>query len=115
MTDSNFSFTTNISIMKKKLIKLLFLTAILFAVSFSVSAQVYVRVRPPIPVLVRPPQPSSAHIWINEEWEPNGASYRYTGGHWERPPHEGYIWRPGYWRRHHHDGEEWVRGRWGRR
>jgi hypothetical protein len=101
--------------MKKKLIKLLLLSVFLFAVSFSVSAQVYVKIRPSVPVLVRPPQPSRAHVWINEEWEPNGAAYRYSGGHWDMPPHPGYIWRQGYWRRHHHDGEEWVRGGWRRR
>ncbi|HXB42472.1 MAG TPA: hypothetical protein VNV85_00370 [Puia sp.] len=101
--------------MKKNLIKGLFLLAIFFTVSFTVSAQVYVKIRPPVPVIVRPPQPSHAHVWINEEWEPNGGNYRYAGGHWDAPPHPGYRWRSGHWRRHHNDGEEWVRGSWGRR
>jgi len=100
--------------MKKNLMKALFLLTIFFTVSFAVSAQVYVKIRPPAPVIVRPPQPSNAHVWINEEWEPNGGGYRYAGGHWDVPPHPGYRWRSGHWRRHHHDGEEWVRGSWRR-
>ena len=95
--------------------KLFLLLGFLFFVSVSASAQIYVRVRPAVPVIVRPPQPSSAHVWINEEWEPNGGSYRYAGGHWAAPPHPGYYWRSGHWRRHHQDGEEWVRGGWRRR
>lgn len=71
--------------MKKKLIKLSFLFAILFTVSFSASSQIYVTIRPPVPVIVRPPQPSRVHVWVNEEWEPSGSSYRYSGGHWVPP------------------------------
>ena len=101
--------------MKKSLLKLLLLFAILFTVSFSASAQIYVKIRPVAPVIVRPVQPGHDHVWIDEEWEPNGGTYRYAGGHWEAPPHPGYIWRSGHWRRHSHDGEEWIRGSWRRR
>jgi hypothetical protein len=98
--------------MKKALVRLLFLSVIIFAVSFSVSAQIYVKIRPTIPVVVRTAQPDHSQVWIDEEWEPNGNAYRYAGGHWARPPHPGYIWRNGHWRRHHKDGEEWVSGGW---
>lgn len=89
-----------------------FLVLILFSVSFAASAQIYVKIRPPVPVIVRPPQPSHSHIWINEEWEPNNGSYRYSGGHWAKPPHPHYVRRAGYWKHHHHDGDVWVQGTW---
>ena len=98
--------------MKKKMIKLLFLGAVLFGASTSVSAQIYVRIRPVVPIIVRAPQPSPAHVWIDEEWEPNGNEYRYGGGRWESPPHHGYNYRQGYWKRHHDNGEVWVHGGW---
>jgi hypothetical protein len=101
--------------MKKNLIKLLCVFTILFAASFSASAQVYVKIRPSIPVIVRPQQPSPRHVWIDEEWEPNGDNYRYAGGHWAAPPHPGLRWKGGHWRRHNEDGEQWVRGGWRRR
>jgi hypothetical protein len=101
--------------MKKNLVKWLCLFVVLFTLSVSASAQVYVKIRPSIPVIVRPAQPSPAHVWIDEEWEPNGGGYRYAGGHWATPPHRGYIRRPGHWRRHGRDGDEWVRGSWRRR
>ncbi len=100
--------------MKKNLIKLIFLIVILFTVSFSVSAQVYVTIRPPVPVIVRPPQPSHTHVWINEEWEPEGSSYRYSGGHWDAPPHPGYYRRPGHWQSNRR-GNMWIQGSWGRK
>ena len=100
--------------MKKNLVKWL-LIAVLFIVSFSASAQIIVKIRPRAPVIVRTAQPTHAHVWINEEWEPDGRSYKYSGGHWEAPPHPGYTWRQGHWRHHGHHGDEWVHGSWRRR
>ena len=97
--------------MKNNLIKLLFSGIVLFSVS-SASAQIYVDVRPIAPIIVRTAQPSPAHIWIDEEWEPNGSAYRYGGGRWETPPHHGYTYRQGYWKRHDRGHEEWVHGGW---
>jgi hypothetical protein len=97
--------------MKKHLVKLLFSGILLFSIS-GASAQIYVKVRPVVPVIVRTPQPSPAHVWIDEEWEPNGNAYRYGGGHWETPPHNGYTYRQGHWRRHGNDGEVWEHGAW---
>jgi WXXGXW repeat (2 copies) len=101
--------------MKKDLIKWLFLIVIFFSVSSPVSAQIYVKIRPAAPVIVRTAQPSRDHVWIDEEWEPNGNSYKYSGGHWEAPPHPGYAWRPGHWRHYGRRGEIWVHGGWRRR
>jgi WXXGXW repeat (2 copies) len=99
--------------MQKNLIKLLLSVVILFTVSFSASSQIYVKVRPVVPVTVRPPQPSPAHVWIDEEWEPRGKDYRYAGGHWATPPHRGYHRTPGRWRHSNH-GDVWIQGSWRR-
>lgn len=98
--------------MKKNVIKLLFFFIVLVAATHSVSAQVYVHVRPQAPVVVRTEQPSHQHVWINEEWEPNGKEYRYSGGRWVAPPHPGNRWKAGYWKRHKRDGQLWVPGHW---
>jgi hypothetical protein len=100
--------------MKKHLLKIAVLAAIVLAGSFSASAQIYVTVRPPVPVVVRPVAPSPAHIWIDEEWEERGGRYAYVGGHWAAPPHPGWIWIPGHWKREPR-GEWWVKGHWRRR
>jgi hypothetical protein len=97
--------------MKKRSIKLLFLVAFLFTVSFSASAQIYVKIRPHFPVLVRPPQPTHAHIWIGEDWESNGGSYKYSGGYWEAPPQRGYYRTAGHWQ-HTPRGHVWIKGNW---
>jgi hypothetical protein len=97
--------------MKKNLLKLMLLFVFLISASYSASAQIFVNVRPPVPVIVRPPQPSRDHIWVNEEWEPNGKEYRYTGGHWVNPPHKGDRFREGHWN-NRHGGHSWTPGRW---
>ena len=97
--------------MKNKLSKGFLLAVILFAAGFSASAQIYVTIRPPVPVIVRPPQPNPAYIWISEEWEPSGTSYRYSGGQWVAPPQTGANWRQGYWQRTK-NGNRWIKGSW---
>ncbi len=100
--------------MRKYVTRIAVFLAIVMAVSFSASAQIYVKVRPTHEIVVRPPQPSPAHVWIDEEWEPRGGQYAFVGGHWAAPPHPHWIWVPGHWRRHARDGEEWVPGHWRR-
>ena len=99
--------------MQKRSIKFSFLSAILFIISFSATAQIYVSIRPTPPVVVRPPQPSRTHVWVNEEWEPNGTSYKYSGGHWAPPPQPGYYRKPGHWKKSKR-GQVWVKGSWGK-
>lgn len=97
--------------MKKRALKLVLLAAVFITVSASVTAQVYVQIRPPVPVIVRPPQPDPVYVWVNEEWEPDGGAYRYSGGHWAAPPQPGYYHRNGYWVRTG-KGQKWVKGSW---
>jgi hypothetical protein len=78
------------------------------------SAQIVVRVRPPRPHVVitaRPVAPSPRHVWIDEDWEPNGTEYRWHGGYWIEPPRPRAVWVPGHWRHNRH-GYIWIRGHW---
>lgn len=99
--------------MKRKFSKLVVLLAILFTVSAAATAQIYVRIHPPVPVIVRPPQPTQNHVWIEEDWSPNGKHYRYSGGRWATPPRRGYHRQPGHWKPTRR-GDVWVQGRWSR-
>src|ERR1700761_9545606 len=102
----------------KKISKVLFLlmTVSLFAVSNS-NAQVgiYVGVRPERPrgvVVVRPPRPTPHHVWVAEEWTPNGSAYAYHAGYRAVPPRPGAIWIAGHWRHEGHRGFVWIPGHW---
>ncbi len=92
----------------------MFLGAILFTASFSASAQIYVKIRPTFKVVPHPPRPTVTHVWVNEEWQPDGQSYRYSGGHWEAPPHRGYYRTQGHWQQTRR-GEVWIPGNWKKR
>ena len=81
---------------------------------YSASAQIYIKVRPVVPVRVRPVAPGPQAIWVGEEWKPNGKAYVYAGGYWASPPHPGFIWIPGHWKRHPEYGEYWIAGHWKR-
>jgi hypothetical protein len=97
--------------MKKKSFKLILLAAVFITASTAATAQIYVQIRPPVPVIVRTSQPSPVYVWVNEEWEPDGVSYRYSGGHWAPPPQPNYYYRNGYWVRSS-KGQKWVKGGW---
>jgi hypothetical protein len=98
--------------MKKNFIRLMLFFIILAGVSLSASAQIYVRIRPVAPVIVQTERPSSAHVWIGEEWNEEGGNYVYRGGHWATPPHPGYRWYQGHWNHHRRHGDQWIHGSW---
>ena len=99
--------------MKKPLSRLLLLTVILNTVSIAAFSQIYVEIRPVVPVVVRTPAPDPSFIWIEEDWKPGPNGYKYAGGHWVRPPQRGYFWQPGHWKKHpSNNGQAWVPGRW---
>jgi len=95
----------------KKSVRILLLVMFFSTSTFSVSAQIYVNVRPVAPTVVVTPRPSPAHVWVAEDWEPYNNSYRYRGGYWVSPPHAHARWREGHWR-HSRRGHVWVEGRW---
>ena len=99
----------------KKITKVLMLLAAtsLFAVASS-NAQIIVRVRPHRPgpaVVVRTPAPSPRHVWVDEEWTPNGREYAYHPGYWAMPPHPRAVWISGHWA-HRRGGSVWIPGHW---
>jgi hypothetical protein len=98
--------------MKNQLVKLMMVSIIVFGASLFASAQVYVKVRPVAPVVVMSARPSPAHIWIGEEWNEEGGNYKYSGGHWDTPPHPGDRWNPGRWNHDKEHGDHWTRGSW---
>ena len=87
---------------------------ILTCISFSnVSmAQVYVRIQPVAPVIVRPAPPTPDHIWVEHEWAVRNGAYVHVPGYWAVPPHGRARWIPGHWRNHHHHGYYWIPGHW---
>jgi hypothetical protein len=99
----------------KKLLSGLFVFAFLtIGISWSASAQeIYIKIRPTPPVVVRTVAPSPYHVWVAEEWRPNGhGGYIYAGGYWAAPPRPGAVWIPGHWKRHPQYGEYWIAGHW---
>jgi len=99
----------------KKITRILMLSAIalVFSVASS-SAQLVVKIRPNRPgpvVVVRGRQPSPRHVWVSEEWTPNGNSYAYHPGYWALPPHPGGVWIAGHWA-DRRGGTVWVAGHW---
>lgn len=101
--------------MKKHLGKIAILSVLVMAFSISASAQIYVKVRPVVPVVVHSERPGPAHVWVNEEWEWRDGRYVSTGGRWVAPPRAGMVWVPGHWKKYRHDGWQWMPGRWRRR
>lgn len=100
--------------MKKYVIKLLLFVMILVGVvSFSASAQVYIKARPVWHRVARPPGPRGG-VWINEDWEYRNGHYVEVGGRWAIPPHPGWVWIPGRWV-HERRGYQWIPGHWRRR
>lgn len=100
----------------RTVIKLLVAAGLVFG-SFmpaSAQAQIYVKVRPvaPVAVAVRPARPAPDYIWVTDEWVPDGATYRFVAGHWERPPHHGARWHGGHWVHDKDRGHYWVAGGW---
>jgi len=77
----------------------------------SASAQIYVRIRPIAPIVVRTEQPSPRHVWVGEDWEERDGHYEHIGGHWAEPPRDGYHYNQGHWD-HTNKGHRWHEGGW---
>ncbi len=93
--------------------KILFALAITMSSGIaSASAQIYVNLRPSLPVYIRTEAPSPRHVWVGEEWRERDGRYEWNGGHWVEPPHEGDRYNQGYWR-HSSRGDRWQEGHWG--
>jgi len=87
---------------------------VLMVLSLGVSegyAQIVVRVRPEHVVVRRSPPPSPHHVWIEEDWVPQGRSYAWRGGYWAVPPRQGAVFVPGHWKNRRF-GYVWIPGHW---
>jgi len=102
--------------MRKIISKVIMIFAIALSFSAIADAQVYVKIRPPLPVVkVRPPAPSPAHIWVGGEWtwSRDNSRYDYRDGYWERPKYRNNRWVEGRWKQTRR-GWIWVPGHWRR-
>lgn len=93
---------------------MLMLVAMLTFATAAVDAQVIVRVRPDRPhrvIMHRPMAPSPRHVWVEEDWVPQGRSYAWHGGYWAAPPRAGAIYIPGHWQNTRR-GSVWIPGHW---
>ncbi|MGA1977065.1 MAG: hypothetical protein ABSG89_04335 [Bacteroidales bacterium] len=72
----------------------------------------YVATEPAYSVYARPPQPSSAHIWIDGDWGWNSQTHVYVqnAGYWEQP-RQGQRYVSGSWKTTPR-GKTWLKGRW---
>jgi len=96
----------------KNITKFLFVLAIAIGCgAYSSSAQVYVSIRPPVPHYVRVQAPSPRHVWVGDEWQPQGGAYVAVQGHWAEPPQPGMVWGAGHWNHGSH-GHSWSEGHW---
>jgi hypothetical protein len=88
--------------MVKRLIGLVFASALLF----SATAEVVVRVRPPhIVVERRAPPPGRDYVWTSGYHRWDGNAYAWTPGMWQQPPRPHARWVAHRWR---HQGGGWV-------
>jgi len=91
------------------------LLACLFSMAFmTVDAQhIYVNVRPhrPLVTIKRTVAPSRAHVWVDEDWTPQGKEYAWHGGYWAAPPRPHAVYIQGHWS-HSRSGNIWIAGRW---
>ena len=74
--------------------------------------QVYVRVQPVAPVIVRPAAPAPGHIWVEHEYVVRNGAYVHVPGYWAVPPKGRVRWVPGHWKNHSGHGYYWIPGHW---
>jgi hypothetical protein len=72
----------------------------------------YVVTEPSYSVVIRPPQPSHLHFWVDGDWRWNNLSHRYVKnpGYWEKP-RQSQTYVAGYWLSAP-QGKYWEKGRW---
>jgi hypothetical protein len=80
-----------------------------FTAVLPASAQVYIQIAPPTPVVeIVPASPGSGYVWVPGRYNYNGGRYVWAGGSYQR--HAGRYCN-GHWR-HDARGYVWVDGRW---
>ena len=89
------------------------LSMAIMSVNAQIGASIYVGTRPARPAVIvhRPPAPSRNHVWVDEEWVPQGNSYAWHGGYWAAPPRAHAHYVAGHWSHTKH-GHIWIAGYW---
>lgn len=98
----------------KSLIKTLLITFLFTGLtSLSNAQRFYVKVRPAVPVVVRPVHRPASAIWISGDyvWGGTNVGYVWHSGYYARPPRPRAVWVPGYWIRERR-GYYWRPGYW---
>jgi hypothetical protein len=73
---------------------------------------VIVREAPPAVIVERrSSSPGGEYIWIDGYWHWNSHQYIWQAGHWDRPPHEHYIWVAARYERYE-QGYRYTPGQW---
>ncbi|MGE5243818.1 MAG: hypothetical protein ACM3SQ_06295 [Betaproteobacteria bacterium] len=93
---------------------ILFVTAMgLSSACASPRGRVYVRVRPPAPVVdVRAAVPGPGYVWVPGFYRWSGGAYVWERGRWARPPRARAVWVPGRWVHARRHGWYFVDGHW---
>lgn len=83
--------------------------SVIVCAAIPASAQVYVQIAPPAPIVETvPAAPGAGYTWVAGYYRWNGTRYVWVHGHYER--HGGH-WCGGHWR-HAAGGYYWVEGHW---
>jgi len=70
-----------------------------------------IKIVPDEPVVERPPQPTTNHVWIDGEWAWKNGGYVWVPGYWTVPERD-HVWIRGHWA-HKPDGSSyWENGFW---
>ena len=95
--------------MQKRIVVFLFVASTFF---INACSPAYVATQPTYVEVIRPPQPSVAHIWIGNEWVYNSRARNYSSrpGYWAVPP-RGRTYQQGQWNSNNR-GHIWISGRW---
>jgi hypothetical protein len=97
--------------MKKIATRLILAASVIIGAATVSEAQIIVKVRPAHTTVVRTVAPSPRHVWVNEDWAPQGNTYVYRGGYWVEPPVGRSAWVEGHWKNRRR-GWVWVPGHW---
>jgi hypothetical protein len=88
--------------------------AVLWAATAGIaSAQVWVNIAPPAPIVeTRPAMPGPGYAWVPGYYRWNGNRYVWVHGHYSHAPRPNDSWVPGHWTQGPHGRWHWREGHW---
>jgi hypothetical protein len=94
----------------KKMIPILFLISLIYALIVGCGPTVIATKPPPYKTEVKPAKPYPNAVWMSGHWKWTGGNYVWVPGHWVKP-RAGKKWVPGHWQKRPR-GWVWVKGHW---